>query len=320
MLTEARLSGGRRQPPEPLGPRSAKTHDRRRKSDPPGDRSPCRGDRGGAAGPQRASPLAGGITESTRRLRRGRAGRPTDRPENDSDPRQIDAIWALWRISLDQAKAGNLEAARSTLREAARVETPPKADAQEVRARLAHGFVAARDFDEARKIAESLEPSSRAEILSKLARQKLRDGDLKWANFLVRRALKDADEFLNSPPPPRGPELPATRGCRGRGGAGEARRSRPEGEASGGGPIAARSDPCPGRRLGIGREGLRLHPAGGTFEEGLDSLLDLFSTFPFWRCCRRPGLGPLPLFPLAPRWALRGFAIALFDKEGAEKL
>ena len=45
-------------------------------------------------------------------------------------PGQIDAIWAFWRISLNQAKAGKFEAARATLREATRVETPPKADAQ----------------------------------------------------------------------------------------------------------------------------------------------------------------------------------------------
>ena len=121
-------------------------------------------------------------------------------------PGQIDAIWAMWRISLDQAKEGNLDAARATLREASRLETPAKADPKESRARIASGFVAARDFDEARKIAETLDPAGRAEILSRVARQKLRDGDARLARFLFRRAFKEADEYLTGPPPPPPPD------------------------------------------------------------------------------------------------------------------
>ena len=199
------------------------------------------------------------------------------------------------------------------------VETPPKADAQESRARLALGFVAAKDFDEARKIAETLDASGRAEILSKLARQKLREGDLKWANFLVRRALKDADEFLKTPPPPRGPELPAPVAVRGEEGPDQRGEADPKVKHQAEALIAARSDPCSCRRLGIGREGLRLHPTGGT-REGPDSLLDRLPLRPIRRRRRCPGLGPLPPFALAPAWALRGLAAAIFDKEGAEQL
>ena len=75
------------------------------------------------------------------------------------EPRQIDAIWALWRISLNQAKGGNFDGAhRVTLREATRLETPPKADGKELRGRLAYGFVVAKGFDEAIKIAGTLDP------------------------------------------------------------------------------------------------------------------------------------------------------------------
>jgi RNA polymerase sigma factor (sigma-70 family) len=131
------------------------------------------------------------------------------------EPREIDAIWALWRTSLNQAKAGNFAGARATLREAARVETPPKADAKEERGRLAYGFVVARGFDEAIKIAGTLDPSACAEILSQVARQNQRDGDRAGADALFRRATMDAGKFLHSPPPrqdkePSGP-VPADR-------------------------------------------------------------------------------------------------------------
>jgi RNA polymerase sigma factor (sigma-70 family) len=124
------------------------------------------------------------------------------------DPDQIDAIWAFWRISLSQAKAGKLDGARATLREAAQLETHPNADAQKVRARLAGGFVVASDFDEAIKIAETLDASSRAEILSKVARHKQRDGDRAGAEMLFHRALVDAGRFRHSPPALPDPERP----------------------------------------------------------------------------------------------------------------
>ncbi len=121
-------------------------------------------------------------------------------------PGQIDAIWAFWRISFSQAKAGNFDAARATLREASRVETPPKADSKESRGGLASSFVVAKGFDEAIKIAETLDPEVRAEILSQVARHKQRDGDRAEAEALFRRALMDAGRFLHSPPPPRARE------------------------------------------------------------------------------------------------------------------
>ena len=119
---------------------------------------------------------------------------------------QVDAIWAFWRISFSQAKAGNLDAARATLREASRVETPPKADAKESRGSLASSFVMARGFDEAIKLAETLDPEVRAEILSQVARHKQRGGDRAGAESLFRRALMDAGGFLHSPPPPQARE------------------------------------------------------------------------------------------------------------------
>jgi hypothetical protein len=123
-------------------------------------------------------------------------------------PGQIDAIWALWRISFSQAKAGNLDAARATLREASRVETPPKADAKESRSSLASGFIMAKDFDEAIKIAETLDPEVRAVILSQVARHKRQDGDAAMAQDLFRRALMDAGQFLHSPPAAQAPQEP----------------------------------------------------------------------------------------------------------------
>jgi hypothetical protein len=121
---------------------------------------------------------------------------------------QVDAIWAFWRISFSQAKAGNFDAARATLREASRVETHPNADAKESRGGLASSFVVARGFDEAIKIAETLDPAVRAEILSQVARHKQRDGDRAAADALFRRALLDAGQFLHSPPSPEAQKKP----------------------------------------------------------------------------------------------------------------
>jgi tetratricopeptide (TPR) repeat protein len=108
---------------------------------------------------------------------------------------QIDATWALWRISLDQIKAGKLEAARATLREAARGIIPKKADDHETQIRLGTIFARMGDLDEARLIAETLDPKNRAEILSLVAKHKLRSGDRDEAAFLFRRALEVAEQF-----------------------------------------------------------------------------------------------------------------------------
>jgi tetratricopeptide (TPR) repeat protein len=118
---------------------------------------------------------------------------------------EIDAICALRLISLFQARAGNHDAARATLREATRVEKPPEADAQESRAMLADGFVQARGYEEAMKIAETLGPDVRATIWSQVASRKRQGGDRAGADALFRRALIAAGEFLHSPPPPEAP-------------------------------------------------------------------------------------------------------------------
>jgi hypothetical protein len=89
------------------------------------------------------------------------------------------------------------------------VETPPKADAQESRATLANGFVVARGYDEALKIAESLDPAGRASVFSQVARHKRREGDRAGAEALIRRALREAGEFLHGPPPAPEPGGPA---------------------------------------------------------------------------------------------------------------
>jgi tetratricopeptide (TPR) repeat protein len=117
-------------------------------------------------------------------------------------PNETDAIWALWRVSLCQVKAGLFDAARATLREAAGVEIPPKAEAADIRSRLANGFLAARDYDEAMKIAETLDPGVRASILSRVARRKKLAGDRKVAEQLFRRAILDAGRFRHIPPKP----------------------------------------------------------------------------------------------------------------------
>ncbi len=130
------------------------------------------------------------------------------------DPNQIDAIWALWRVGLAQAKAGLFDAARATLREAERVEVPPKADAAGKRSRLANGFLAARDYDEVMKIAETLEPGGRASILSQVARRRKLAGDRDGAEQLFRRAILDAGRFRHIPPktePEKPGPAPATR-------------------------------------------------------------------------------------------------------------
>ena len=111
----------------------------------------------------------------------------------DSD--QIDAIWALWRLSLCQAKAGLFDAARATLQEAARLENPPNADAADKRSRLANGFLEARDYDQVMKIAETLDPHGRASFLSQVARRRKLAGDRDGAEQLFRRAILDAGRF-----------------------------------------------------------------------------------------------------------------------------
>ena len=116
------------------------------------------------------------------------------------EPNQIDAIWALWRLSLCQAKAELFDAAQATLREAARVESPPKADTADKRPRLANGFLAARDYDEVMRIAETLDPHGRASFLSRVARRRKLAGDRNIAEQLFRRAILDAGRFRHTPP------------------------------------------------------------------------------------------------------------------------
>jgi RNA polymerase sigma factor (sigma-70 family) len=115
----------------------------------------------------------------------------------------VDATWALWRISLEQARIGKFEDARATIREAAQVERPLRGEDEEMRNKLCYGFIAARDFDGALKSAETLDPNDRAAILSHVAGEKLRAGDRAGAEPLFRRALEEVERFRNSPSPPR---------------------------------------------------------------------------------------------------------------------
>jgi hypothetical protein len=240
-------------------------------------------------------------------------------------PGQVDATWALCRISLSQAKAGNLDAARATLREATRVGPHPGADAKQWRGSLAFDFVVIGGLDEAREIAETLDPGSRADILSLVARQKLRDGDLKSARFFVRRALKDADQDLNSPPPPRGPEPPR----------GPGPLAVDVGE--GGTERLGATDPEAEHRAGAFSSLALIHARAGDWS----SAAKAFASIPpspndqlrhstaLWIASLRARSGDvagsldwalsLPS-PALRAWAIRGLAAAIFDKEGAEQL
>ena len=141
---------------------------------------------------------------------------------------QVDGIWAFWRISLSQTKAGNFDGARATMREAALLATPPNADAKKVRARLADGFIKARGFDEAIKIAETLDPSGRAAILARVAMHKQWEGDRAGAEKLFHRALVDAGRFLHGPLPAPDAERPGVVEAEGAGDLGKQARCRPE--------------------------------------------------------------------------------------------
>jgi RNA polymerase sigma factor (sigma-70 family) len=133
----------------------------------------------------------------------------------------VDATWALWRISMEQAKAGKLDDGRATIREAVRLESPAGAEPEDRRNMqsptgaepgdrrnvLAWGFLAARDPDGALKVAETLNPYIHAAVLAKVASQKLQAGNRAGAEPLFRRALDEAERFRKSPPvPPRQPQ------------------------------------------------------------------------------------------------------------------
>jgi hypothetical protein len=115
----------------------------------------------------------------------------------------VDATWALWRISLEQARLGKFEEARATIREAAQLEKPPRGEGEDMRNKLAYGLLVAQDFDGSLKAAETLDPKDRAAILSHVAGQKLRAGDRAGAEPLFRRALEEAEQFRKSPPRPQ---------------------------------------------------------------------------------------------------------------------
>ena len=97
------------------------------------------------------------------------------------------------------------------MREAARLDIPPKADPADKRSRLANGFLAAHDYDEVMKIAETLDPGGRASILSQVARKRLA-GDRDGAERLFRRAILDAGRFRHIPPKTE-PETQRLTGC-----------------------------------------------------------------------------------------------------------
>jgi hypothetical protein len=125
--------------------------------------------------------------------------------------RHIDKVWALVRIGMEQADAGRLEEARATMREAGLVEALPGDGAKKSRELLARGLVAVREDERAMAVIDTLEPKVRADLLSMVAKRRQRDGDVKWARVVFRRALKDADEFLHSTPAQTATEpMPAT--------------------------------------------------------------------------------------------------------------
>jgi RNA polymerase sigma factor (sigma-70 family) len=120
-------------------------------------------------------------------------------------PGAVDAVWALWRIAIEQAKRGMLDEARATVRAAAVVEASPATQDKDRRQTFASGCIVAGDFDGALKAIEALGPKERAEIRSLVAKYKLRAGDRAGAEPLFRLALEDAERFRKGPLPQ--PEL-----------------------------------------------------------------------------------------------------------------
>jgi RNA polymerase sigma factor (sigma-70 family) len=121
------------------------------------------------------------------------------------EPQAVDATWALWRISLEQAKCGKLDDARATMRVAASTEPSPGADDNERRHTVAIGYIVARDLDGALKAAEPLDPQRRADIISLVAKRMLLAGNRTGAAPLFRRALEDAERFRTDPIPRQEP-------------------------------------------------------------------------------------------------------------------
>jgi RNA polymerase sigma factor (sigma-70 family) len=120
-------------------------------------------------------------------------------------PGAVEATWALCRISLEQARYGKFDEARATMRLAASAEASPGTDDNDHRYRVASGYVVGRDFDEALKAAEALDPRGRADIFSHVAKHMLRTGNRTAAEPLFRRALEDAERFRTGPIPRQEP-------------------------------------------------------------------------------------------------------------------
>lgn len=121
------------------------------------------------------------------------------------DKDEIDATWALWRISMAQVKAGRLDAARSTVREASRVAPPPNANRNKLRNLLAGGYLVTGDIAEALNKAEDLEALERAAVRSQAAKRRRRVGDRAEADRLLRQALADVERWRAEPPPAEPP-------------------------------------------------------------------------------------------------------------------
>src|SRR5262249_6116942 len=158
-----------------------------------------------------------------------------------------------------------------------------------------------------------------ADILSRVARQKLRDGDLQWARFLFRRARKDADQFLISPPPPQGPEPPAP----------EVAEAEIEQDNRGA------TDPKVKHRSEAFSLLSRIHARAGDWASAAKTFASispddhLQRPTALWIAALRAHSGDvegalawarsLPSASLRT-WAIRGLAAAIFDKEGVEQL
>jgi RNA polymerase sigma factor (sigma-70 family) len=121
------------------------------------------------------------------------------------EPGAVDATWALWRVSMEQARCGKFDEARATMRIAASAEASPGTDSNDQRHMVASGYVVARDFGEALKAAEALDPDGRADILSLVAKHMLLAGNRTGAEPLFRRALEDAERFRTGPAPRKEP-------------------------------------------------------------------------------------------------------------------
>ena len=208
------------------------------------------------------------------------------------EPLAVDSTWALWRISLEQAKCGKFDDARAQFAWPQSTERRPGADDNDRRHTVAMGYIVARDLDEALKVADSLDPQRRATSFP-------------WSLNILRlagnrrrfRAAVSACPGRRGAIPNRSHRTsrPRTRACR----SGRS-TTRPSDSAQDGCPQVAGDDPCSSWRLGPGDErpcsdacrGPRKKCDRPSYGSGPGSLR---------RRRRRPGMGTLVAVAVAPR-------------------